>query len=91
MEEEIGLTPNDYTKPEYILSGIDTYPFAGEVLEVLTTIYWARLVGNPSLKALDDVAEAYFKPIDDIDPNDIYFDAPRAGFIALRDSGLYNK
>lgn len=88
ITEELGLAPSDYTKPQYLLSGIDSYEFAGEVLQVLTAVYWARLVGNPTIQALDDVAEAKFVPIDQIDPNDIYFDAPRAGFIALRDSGL---
>jgi ADP-ribose pyrophosphatase YjhB (NUDIX family) len=91
MQEEIGLTPQDYTKPEFLLSGIDYYPFADEVLTILSSVYWARLIGNPSITALDDVAEAHFIPINAVNPDDIFFDAPRAGFIALRDSGLYNK
>ncbi len=89
--EELGLRPSDYSEPKYLLSGIDTYEWAGETLTVLTAVYYAQLIGNPSIKALDDVADVKFIPIDTIDPEMIYFDAPRAGFIALRDSGLYNK
>lgn len=88
LVEELGLSPTDYTKPEYLLSGIDSYLYGGEVLQVLTTVYWATLIGNPNIQALDDVAEATFMPIDQINPDDIYFDAPRAGFMLLRESGL---
>jgi ADP-ribose pyrophosphatase YjhB (NUDIX family) len=88
LEEELGLLPTDYTKPEYILSGIDSYPYGGETLQVLTAVYWARIVGNPAIQAFDDVAEAKFMPIKDVNPGDIYFDAPRAGFVQLRDSNL---
>jgi len=89
--EELGLQSSDYTKPQYILSGVDTYEWADETLKVLTAVYYAKLIGSPSIKALDDVAEIDFMPIDSVDTDMIYFDAPRAGFIALRDSGLYNK
>lgn len=88
IKEELGLTPADYSKPQYLLSGIDHYPYGGEVLQVLTSVFWSRLVGTPDIQALDDVAEAKFIPIHEVNPDDIYFDAPRAGFIALRDSGL---
>lgn len=86
LKEEVGLNPDQYTKPEYILTDIDTYPFAGEVLTVFTIMYWARLIGNPKITPLDDVAEARFMSFDEVDPDDIYLDAPRAGFISLRDS-----
>lgn len=88
LKEELDLQPTDYTKPAYLLSGIDTYPFGGETFKVLTAVYWAKIIGNPTIRAQDDVAEAKFLPIDDINPDDIYFDAPRAGFIALKNSGL---
>lgn len=88
IKEELDLDVGEYSQPKYLLSGIDYYPYAGEVITVLTTVYWARLVGNPVIEAHDDVAEARFIPIDDINPDDIYFDAPRAGFLRLRDSGL---
>ena len=88
LEEELGLTPKDYTQPEYLLSGIDNYTYGGEVIQVLSAVYWARLIGNPTIQALDDVAEAKFISIEEVNPSDIYFDAPRAGFIQLRASGI---
>ncbi|MDB5167034.1 MAG: hypothetical protein JWN26_179 [Candidatus Saccharibacteria bacterium] len=91
IKEELGLDPDDYTKPLYLLSAIDDYAFAGEEIKVLSPVYWSKLIGNPVITPSDDVAEARFIPISDLNPNDIFFDAPRAGFIALRDSGLYNK
>ena len=90
IQEEIGLSPADYTKPVYILSGIDTYSFGSEDVKVLSNVYWARIIGTPTMTPGDDVADVRFIPIDTINPDDIFFDAPRAGFIALRDNGLYN-
>lgn len=84
LQEELGLTPNNYTTPQYILSAIDSYGFGSEDLNVLCAVYWARIVGNPKLAPADDVAEARFVPIADINLDDIYFDAPRAGFVALK-------
>jgi NAD+ diphosphatase len=91
LQEEVGLTPNDYTKPQFLLSGMDSYTYMGEQLNVLCGAYWARLIGSPIITPDDDVAEVHFIPIKDVDPDIIYFDSVRAGFIALRDSGLYNK
>ncbi len=91
LKEEIGLNPDQYTKPTYILTAIDTYPFSGEILKVLGIMYWAKLIGSPTITPNDDVAEARFIPIQDVNPDDIYLDAPRASFIALRDNGLYNE
>lgn len=91
LKEELGLHTDQYTKPQYILTDIDTYPFAGEILKVLTIMFWTRLIGHPTITASDDVAKAKFVSFNDVEPSDIYLDAPRAAFIALRDSGLYNK
>jgi ADP-ribose pyrophosphatase YjhB (NUDIX family) len=81
--EEVGLSPTDYTTPQYLTSALDSYEFGGESRYVLSGVFWARLIGNPVIKADDDVESATFVPISSIDPDTIYFDAVRAGFIKL--------
>lgn len=88
VREEIGLQPTDYTTPQYLLSALDQYHFGGENVTVIDHTFWARIIGTPKLTPADDVGEAYFVPIDEIDPETIFFDSVRASFIALRDSGL---
>lgn len=84
LHEELGLSPKDYTKPEYLTSGIDNYAYGGENLSAMTAVFWAQLIGTPDIKPQDDVAEARFIPIASINTSDIYFDAPRTGFIVLK-------
>lgn len=91
IKEELDLNPDDYTRPQYLLSDVDPYAFGGEEIKVLSPVYWSRLIGDPTITPSDDVAETHFIPISELNPDDIFFNAPRAGFIALRDSGLYNK
>ena len=84
LQEELGLSASDYTKPEYLTSGIDAYHWGGEEISVSTVIYWAHIIGNPRIKASDDVAEARFIPINDIELEKVYFDTPRTGLIMLK-------
>jgi len=85
LEEEIGLSPSDYTAPEYLLSGLDRYEYGGEKIDVLSNIYYAKLIGNPTLDPQDDVAEAYFMPIHEVDPDKVYFKGVRDGLLKLRE------
>lgn len=84
LEEEVGLKPTDYTRPQYLLSSLDAYEYKGEAVDVLCGVYYARLIGNPPIKAQDDVAEAHFIAMSDIDPSMIYFDSVREGFLELK-------
>jgi ADP-ribose pyrophosphatase YjhB (NUDIX family) len=86
--EELGLTKDDYTKPQYLLSDVNAYTYAGEDLTVLGGAFYARLIGNPTITPKDDVAEARFMDMADVDPNMIYFNEVRASFLQLRDSGI---
>ncbi len=88
LQEELGLTPDQYTPLEYLHEALDTYPYQGETFDVLTTIYTAHLVGDPTITPTDDVEKAIFMNIADINPDDIYLPAPRAAFIKLRDRML---
>lgn len=84
MQEELGLTPGDYTKPQYLLSALDTYDYKDETIDVLTSTFWARLQGSPSITPKDDVAKADFTPIEEIDPSAFYFNAVRTSFVQLK-------
>jgi ADP-ribose pyrophosphatase YjhB (NUDIX family) len=86
MEEEVGLKPTDYTEPQFLMTALDSYEYAGEKIDVLSNTYWARLIGNPTITPQDDVAEATFMAIEDISPDKIYFDAVRKSFLKLRDT-----
>ncbi len=85
LEEEIGLSPASYTTPQFLLSQLDPYDYQGENVDVLGVVFWAQLVGNPVITPKDDVAKAYFTAIDNINPDDIYFDAVREGFLRLKE------
>ena len=84
LKEELGLSPDDYTQPKYLTSGIDTYFYEGEKISVMTAMFWASIKSEPQIKPQDDVSDARFVPISAINPNDIYFDVPRAGFLMLK-------
>jgi ADP-ribose pyrophosphatase YjhB (NUDIX family) len=84
LAEEIGFSPSDYSTPKYLASGIDTYSYKGEVIDVLDNMFYAHLIGEPVIHPQDDVAEARFIPIDSINPDEIYFHSLRKGLTTLR-------
>lgn len=84
LKEELGLMPKDYTKPIYLLSALDAYDYKGETIDVLTNTYYARLVGNPIITPQDDVAKAYFTPLDEVDTDKFCFASSRLSLIELR-------
>jgi ADP-ribose pyrophosphatase YjhB (NUDIX family) len=84
LEEEVGLKPSDYTIPKYLLSALDTYEYKNEMIDALSNMYYARIIGNPVIKPQDDVAEAHWIPIEDVSPDQLYFNAVREGFLKLK-------
>jgi len=84
LEEEVGLSPADYSEPRFLLSALDEYDFQSEKIDVLSGVYWARVIGQPRITPQDDVATAYFTAIDKVNPEEIYFDAVREGFFRLK-------
>lgn len=85
LEEEVGLSTENYTTPQFLLSQLDQYDYQGEKVDVLGVVFWAQLIGDPIITPKDDVAKAYFMDIDNINPDDIYFDAVREGFLRLKE------
>lgn len=85
LKEEVGLSPESYTKPEFVLSGIDKYHYSNEIIDVLSFMFSAQVIGEPTLNPQDDVAEASFMPVDVIDPEKICFPTVKESFLILRD------
>ncbi len=67
MQEELGLTPNDYESPQYVLTHIDPYEYKGETIPVLSFMFWAYIKPGATIKPEDDVAEAVFMRFEDMD------------------------
>ena len=79
IEEEIGLSPIDYSKPEFILSHIDPYDYKGETLPVLASIFIAKIITDKQPKAADDAASLEWISLSELDMDKVYFPAVRAG------------
>lgn len=84
LKEEVGLNPGDYTKPAFLTSGIGHYPYKGETITILSSMFWARLKTTQTLQPADDVAEIFISPIDDIDVALLHDDDIRIGLETLR-------
>ena len=82
--EELNLNPDEYTTPIYLTSGTGHYPYKGETITILSSMYWARLKTTKTLHPADDVADIFISPIDNIDPSLLHDDDIRAGLLSLR-------
>ncbi len=90
VQEETGLVPTDYTKPEYLFSTVDSYAYGGEVVPVIGVNYKARLISDAVPIAGDDAATARFVSLRELNLDDLYFPGVRAAVEQLRNE-LLNK
>lgn len=65
--EELGLTPDDYEEPQYLMNGLDYYHWEGEKEPVINVVFWARLKGSPKITPADDMADCLWVPLSDVD------------------------
>lgn len=91
LKEELNLSENEYTKPEYLTSGIGNYPFKGEIIPVICNFYWAELLTNRKLVPQDDVAGIVRSDVEDINFDDLHDVDVRQGFQKLKEFILTNK
>lgn len=84
LQEELSLQPGDYETPRYLTSAIGYYPYGGEVLTVLSALFWARLTTTAELVPHDDVAAIKTVPLHSVDLALMHDDDVRAGIIELR-------
>ncbi|HEX9153683.1 MAG TPA: NUDIX domain-containing protein [Candidatus Saccharimonadales bacterium] len=73
LTEEVGISPDQYSTPEFILSEIDIYHYEGETLPVVGVMFRAKLVPGIKPKAGDDAASAQFIYPKDIDLSKVQF------------------
>lgn len=55
LSEESGLSRDDITAPQYLMSYSGSYRYENEDIPVLATFFWAKLVSNKSPVPKDDV------------------------------------
>ncbi|PID30380.1 DNA mismatch repair protein MutT [Candidatus Saccharibacteria bacterium] len=84
IDEELGLSADEYSQPIYLTSAIGHYPYGGETLVVLSTIFFAELHADARPVARDDVGRLAYFEIDAVDPRDFHDDDIRSGFAALK-------
>ena len=86
LEEEIGLSAEDYDTPQFLMSSLSPYAYRDEVLPVLDIMFTARIKGEVLLTAGDDAASVRFMRLEDIDMDKVYFPDVREAFERVRDS-----
>lgn len=84
MQEELGLSANEYTTPIYLTSASSTYDYQGESLTVLSSLFYAYLLPGATPRAADDVADIHAANIHDIAVDAIGNDDIRQGFAVLK-------
>lgn len=67
LEEELGLTPDQYEPLQFISTEIAPYPFDGETRSLLGTFFWSRLKPGANPIPADDVADIEKVPLAEVD------------------------
>ncbi len=67
LEEELGITKQDYTELRYMTSVLDDYEYKGETVSVISFVFTTRLLASANPVPSDDIADIKFIPIKDID------------------------
>lgn len=80
IHEELGL---QVTVATYVMSIPNTYLYSGMIVHTLDLLFTAKVAGFATLKADDDVSEAFFLPLNTISPDDFGLDSIKKGIIAF--------
>jgi ADP-ribose pyrophosphatase YjhB (NUDIX family) len=84
LREELGLEPDQYEPPTFLCSAVGQYPFGGETLTVLSSLFYTRLKPGVVPVPADDVAAIETLDIATLDLSRLHDDDVRAGMRALR-------
>ncbi len=84
LQEETGLTPDQYEPLQYVGSGTGTYLFGGEARSILTLCFWTRIKPGVKLIANDDVSEIVELTLDEFKLDDLWNDDIRQGYKNIR-------
>lgn len=86
IAEETGLTPQQYDKPQFLLSGIDHYPYRGETVIVISSVFMARTLNDDvAVTANDDIAQLHFTDLVDLDVNTLAFPSLQQAYLAVKE------
>jgi mutator protein MutT len=80
INEELGL---QVIETAYMMSLPNTYLYSGMIIHTLDLLFTAKVAGFKTLKADDDVSEAFFQPLNTISPEDFGLDSIKKGIIAF--------
>lgn len=73
MQEELGLSSQAYSLPEYLLTYIDYYEYKSEIIPVLSIMYHAQLNSDAIIRPADDVAKTVLLSYKDVDMGNMQF------------------
>lgn len=85
LEEETGLTPDDYGPLEFVCTASATNVFGGENRYVLSTFFATQLRAGAQPVANDDVADIVTLSLDNIDLELFHGEDVKAGLQALQE------
>ena len=74
--EETGLQVVETT---YLFSGPNTYLYSGFLVHTLDQFFFCKVKNSQSVQAMDDVAESFWVPIEEVDPSLFGLDSIRKG------------
>lgn len=84
LQEEAGLTPDQYEPLQYFCSAPATYLYQGEERSVLTLCYYTHIKPGVALVAADDVAEVIERNPQDIHDDELFNQDIKTGLRQLR-------
>ena len=67
LQEELGITPDQYEPLQFISTETGLYPYGGEDRSILGTFFWSRLKPGVTLQPADDVSEIITVPLAHVD------------------------
>lgn len=73
--EELGLKASDYTKPIYLSSVVDQYPWGPETHTVISLPFTARIKSSVHLEPQDDVETILYLSTDEIKTDDFAWES----------------
>lgn len=87
LAEELGLAllPADAA---YLFSSWNRYPFEGVTYRTADIYFGFRLAQRPTLRCADDVADAEWRRLDDVDPAELSFPTMADAVVRLRSGAL---
>lgn len=78
--EELNLSVTNIT---YFQSIPNDYLYSGMIIHTLDFLFFCKVENYQNMKAMDDVSEAFFKPVNTISPQDFGLNSIKKGIIAF--------